>query len=87
MPRHRRESATAGAAESGSRDDLSDYAVGDVDVQLVQPDGTVGAGSYTSPDGTPPSVGDVIPVDEHGGRACVTDVASDEQSLVRAVIE
>jgi hypothetical protein len=42
------------------------------DVALVQPDGIISAAKYTSPNGEPPAVGDVILVDEHGGKAHVT---------------
>jgi hypothetical protein len=55
------------------------------DVHLVQPDGsTVGTGKYDSHDGNLPNVGDVIQVDEHGGRAWVTDVWSDDNPPIRA---
>jgi hypothetical protein len=44
-------------------------AVKTYDVQLVQPDGTSGAGKYESPTGELPDVGDLIEVDQHGTRA------------------
>jgi hypothetical protein len=53
------------------------------DVQIVRRDGTIGAGKYTSPDGQLPSVGQVIPVDEHGNRGRVTEVDA-ETELIRA---
>ena len=43
-----------------------------------------GAGKYDSPDGRLPEVDDVIPVDDHGGRARVTEVTSDDPPLIRA---
>jgi hypothetical protein len=54
------------------------------DVQLVQPDGTSGAGKYESPSGELPEVGDLIEVDEHGTRARVTDVWQDDNPPIRA---
>jgi hypothetical protein len=54
------------------------------DIQLVGPGEISGAGKYESPDGQPPEIDDVIPVDEHGGRARVTKVTSDEPPLIRA---
>jgi hypothetical protein len=53
------------------------------DVQLVQPNGVSTAGAYVSPDGRLPNVGDVIEVDEHGGRARVTDVWQDDNPPIR----
>ena len=55
------------------------------DVQLVQLDGTTsGTGKYDSPDGELPNVDDMIPVDEHGQRARVTDVWPDDNPPIRA---
>ncbi len=54
------------------------------DVQLVQPDGASTAGAYVSPDGRLPTVGDIIEVDEHGGRARVTAVWPDDNPPIRA---
>jgi hypothetical protein len=56
------------------------------DVQLVQPDGTSAAGKYTSPDGELPGVDWVIPVDEHGTLARVTNVWPDEPAQIRAEV-
>jgi hypothetical protein len=61
-------------------------AVKTYDVQLVQPDGTSGAGKYESPSGELPSVGDLIDVDEHGTRARVTDVWPDDNPPIRAAL-
>jgi hypothetical protein len=55
------------------------------DVHLVQTDGsTIGTGKYDSHDGKLPNVGDVIHIDEHGGRAWVTDVWPDDNPPIRA---
>jgi hypothetical protein len=54
------------------------------DVQLVRPDGTSGAGRYESPTGELPNVGDLIEIDEHGNRARVTDVWTDDNPPIRA---
>ena len=51
------------------------------DVQLVQPDGAIGAGGYASQNGEVPAVDEVIPVDEHGGCARVTELNGE---LIRA---
>jgi hypothetical protein len=60
-------------------------AVKSYDVQLVQPDGkTSGTGTYDSPTGDLPSVGDLIEVDQHGSRARVTDVWPDDNPPIRA---
>ena len=59
-------------------------AVKTYDVQLVQPDGTSGAGQYESLSGDLPEVGDVIDVDQHGTRARVTDVWPDDDPPIRA---
>jgi len=56
-------------------------------VQLVQEDGTSTTGAYVSLSGGLPKVGDVIPVDEHGGSAVVTEVWPDEQPPIRAQID
>jgi hypothetical protein len=53
-------------------------------LHLVQPDAT-SAGRYVSPGGRLPNVGDIIEVDEHGGRARVTDVwPDDDPPTIRA---
>jgi hypothetical protein len=54
------------------------------DVQLVQPDGKSGAGKYESRSGELPEVGDLIEIDEHGTRARVTDVWTDDNPPIRA---
>jgi hypothetical protein len=60
-------------------------AVKTYDIQLVQLDGiSSGTGKYESPSGELPNVGDVIEVDEHGGRARVTDVWPDDNPPIRA---
>jgi hypothetical protein len=59
-------------------------AVKTYDVQLIQPDGTSGAGKYESPTGELPDVGDVIDVDQHGTRARVTGVWEDDNPPIRA---
>jgi hypothetical protein len=54
------------------------------DVQLVEPNGKSGAGTYESPTGELPNVGDLIDVDQHGTRARVTDVWTDDNPPIRA---
>jgi len=54
------------------------------DVQLVEADGKSGAGTYESPTGELPNVGDLIDVDQHGTRARVTDVWTDDNPPIRA---
>ncbi len=55
------------------------------DVQLVQLDGnTSGTGKYDCSDGELPNVDEIIPVDEHGQRARVTDVWPDDNPPIRA---
>jgi len=56
------------------------------DVQLVQRDGSSATGKYTSPDGELPGVEWVVPVDEHGTLARVTNVWPDEPPLIRAEV-
>ena len=59
-------------------------AVKTFEVQLVEPDGKSGAGTYESPTGELPNVGDLIDVDQHGTRARVTDVWTDDNPPIRA---
>jgi hypothetical protein len=59
-------------------------AVKTYDVQLVEPDGKSSAGTYESPTGELPNVGDLIDVDQHGTRARVTDVWTDDNPPIRA---
>jgi hypothetical protein len=59
-------------------------AVKTYDVQLVELDGKSGAGTYESPTGELPNVGELIDVDQHGTRARVTDVWTDDNPPIRA---
>ena len=47
-------------------------------MQLVQPDGTITAGAYTSPAGELPNIGVEIPADDQGHLARVTSLSPGE---------
>jgi hypothetical protein len=53
-------------------------------MQLVQRDGTITAGAYTSPNGDLPNIGDEIPADDHGHLARVTSLSPGEMVPIYA---